>query len=77
MQRIAFADAEREFPRLLHRVREEGVGFEIVVGTAVVARLLPAVPQSAIKVGDLNAMLAGLPRLEDDAEGFSVDVQQL
>lgn len=77
MQRIAVADAERDFSSLLHRVREEGVGFELAVGGTVVARLLPAVPESPVKVRDLNALLAGLPKLGDDSEAFSADVRSI
>jgi hypothetical protein len=34
-------------------VDAEGVGFELAEGNTVVARLLPAVPQSPLKVQDL------------------------
>jgi antitoxin (DNA-binding transcriptional repressor) of toxin-antitoxin stability system len=77
MQRIAIADAERDFSNLIQRVCAEGVGFELALDGAVVAHLVPAVPQSPVKAADLNALLARLPKLEEDSAAFSADIEAI
>jgi hypothetical protein len=37
----------------------------------------PARPRSALKIQDLNTFLQGLPKLGDDAVGFSEDVRAI
>ena len=43
----------------------------------VIARLMPAAPGSRLKVADLNAFLAALPKLAEDADAFLEDVRTI
>jgi antitoxin (DNA-binding transcriptional repressor) of toxin-antitoxin stability system len=71
MHRISVTEAERDFSNLVDRVYSEDISVELERGDQVVACLTPAGPRSPLKVQDLNAFLASLPKLEDDAEAFS------
>ena len=77
MDRITVAEAERNFPALLNRVYSEGISVELQRGDSVIAYLCPAQPQSAMKIRDLAAFLAGLPKLQDDADAFSEDLRSI
>jgi antitoxin (DNA-binding transcriptional repressor) of toxin-antitoxin stability system len=77
MERIALADAERDFLRLVQRVYSEGVTVELDRGDQIVARISPAGPRSALKVQDLNAFLQNLPKLGDDVDAFSDDLRAI
>jgi antitoxin (DNA-binding transcriptional repressor) of toxin-antitoxin stability system len=77
MNRLTIAEAGRDFAGLVSRVCSEGVGVELQQGDSVIAYLTPAPPQSSLKVGDLNAFLQHLPRLEDDANAFLADVRAI
>ena len=70
MHRLTVTEAERNFVGLVNRVCSEGVGVELQRGDNVVAYLTPALPQSPLKVKDLNAFLQKLPKLEGDADAF-------
>ena len=76
-QRIALADAERDFSRLVHRVYSEGITVELDRGDQVIARISPVGPRSALKVRDLNAFLHNLPKLGDDAEVFHDEIRAM
>jgi len=77
MHRISVTEAERDFSKLVNRVYAEGISVELERGDKVIARLTPAGPRSPVKVHDLNAFLASLPKLEDDAEAFGADVRAI
>lgn len=77
MERIALADAERDFSRLVQRVYSEGITVELDRGDRIVARISPAAPRSSLKVQDLNAFLKNLPKLGDDADAFSEDLRAI
>ena len=77
MHRISVTEAERDFAGLVNRVYSEGTPVELERDDKVVAALVPAVPRSPLKVGDLNAFLRGLPKLEDDADAFLKDLRQI
>jgi antitoxin (DNA-binding transcriptional repressor) of toxin-antitoxin stability system len=77
MPRINVAEAERDFAKLVDRVHAEGIRVELERGNEVIALLGPAKPQSPLKVRDLNAFLQALPRLGNDAAGFSEDVRAI
>jgi len=77
VHRITIAEAERDFANLVNRVYSERIPVELERGHEVIARLTPAVPRSRLKVGDLNAFLAGLPGLGEDADAFLDDVRAI
>ena len=77
MNRLTVAEANRDFVGLVDRVCSEGVGVELQRDNRVIAYLTPAMPQSPLKVGDLNAFLQQLPKLEDDVDQFSADVRAI
>jgi antitoxin (DNA-binding transcriptional repressor) of toxin-antitoxin stability system len=77
MNRLTVAEAGRDFAELVSRVCSEGVGVELQQGDSVIAYLTPAPPQSSLEIRDLNAFLQRLPKLEDDAEAFSVDLHAI
>ena len=77
MERIALADAERDFSRLVQRVYSEGVTVEVDRGDQVIARIIPVGPRPALQVRDLNAFLKSLPKLGNDAEAFREDLHAI
>ena len=77
MERIALADAEQGFSRLVQRVYSEGIAIELDRGDRVIARISPVGPRPALQVRDLNAFLHGLPRLGDDAVAFGEDLKAI
>ncbi len=77
MHRITVTEAERDFSNLVNRVYSEGISVELERGDKVIARLTPAGPRSPLKVQELNAFLASLPKLEDDAEAYRRDIRAI
>jgi antitoxin (DNA-binding transcriptional repressor) of toxin-antitoxin stability system len=77
MERIALADAERDFTQLIQRVYSDGVTVEVDRGDRIVARISPVEPRPALQVHDLNAFLQSLPKLGDDADGFAEDLHSI
>jgi antitoxin (DNA-binding transcriptional repressor) of toxin-antitoxin stability system len=77
MHRISVTEAAQDFSNLVNRVYSEGISVELERGDQVVARLTPAGPRSPLKVQDLNAFLARLPKLDDDADAFSQDIRAI
>jgi hypothetical protein len=77
MDRLTVAEAGRDFAGLVSRICSQGVGVELQQGESVIAYLTPALPQSSLRVRDLNAFLQKLPRLEDDADAFLADVRAI
>jgi antitoxin (DNA-binding transcriptional repressor) of toxin-antitoxin stability system len=77
MHRITVAEADRDFAALVNRVSSEGISVELERDDKVVARLMPAAPQSRLKVGDFNAFLRGLPTLGNDSEAFESDLREI
>lgn len=77
MDRMTISEAERDLAGLVERVYSEGVTIGLQRGEQVVAYLTPAPPQSQLKVGALHAFLQGLPKLQDDTEGFLNDVRTI
>ncbi len=75
--RISVADAEREFSTLVDRVYSEGISIELERDDQVIAQLAPAALRSPLKVRDLNAFLASLPKLGDDTEAFLRDLRTI
>lgn len=66
-------DVLRNFSEYINRVVYRRERFVLVRGGKPVAELSP-VP-SGTRLGDLPALLAGLPRLGEDAEAFAADVE--
>jgi antitoxin (DNA-binding transcriptional repressor) of toxin-antitoxin stability system len=77
MQRLTITEAERNFAGLVNRVCSEGISVELQRDNSVIAYLTPALPQSPLKVCNLNAFLQQLPKLEDDTDAFSADVRTI
>ena len=77
MDRGTVAEAERDFANLVNRVYSEGISVELARGDEVVAQLIPAVPRSRLKVRDLNAFFARLPKLAEDTDAFLEDMREI
>jgi hypothetical protein len=77
MERVAVAEAGRDFTGLVSRVCSAGVGVDLQQGDSVIAYLAPAPPSSKLKVRDLDAFVQAPPSLEDDADAFLADVREL
>jgi hypothetical protein len=77
MYRFTVTEAERKYAGLVNRVCSEGVGVELQRDDGVIAYLTPGLPQSPLKIRDLNAFLQQLPKLDDDAGAFSADVRAI
>ena len=79
IERITEAEAARDLPGILDRVRIEGLTFEIVRGDQVVARLEPAATtEGAPKFGTMDALLDALRKIPpldpDDSRAFEKDL---
>ena len=75
MERVSATEAARRFSDLLNRVRYQGASFEIARGKEIVARIVPAVPPRAVKLAELDVLMANLPRLApEDVTRFEKDV---
>ncbi len=77
MEEISVTSAARNLSELLNRVAYQGTSFELKRGGKSIARLVPAVPAKQLKVSDLNDLFARLPPLEDDADGFARDIDEI
>ena len=77
MKPISIADAQRDLSALVDQVISNGISVDLERDERVVARITPVRPTSKIKVRDLGAFLAGLPKLGDDAAAFSEDVKNI
>jgi len=78
MERVSATEAARKLSDLLNRVRYQGASFEIARGKEVVARIVPAAPPRAVKVAELDELLANLPRLPPtDSAQFEKDVEKV
>lgn len=75
MESITATKAARHFSDLLNRVAYRHETLEISRGGRVVARLTPVWPSAGVKLKDLNALLSGLPGLDEDAAAFATDVE--
>ena len=64
MTRTSVTDVARNFADFVNRVAFRGERFTLVRGGRAVAELVPAPPSR--RLGDLPAMLAGLPRLKPE-----------
>lgn len=72
---ISVTEAIRNFSDYINRVSYRGERFTLLRGGKPVAELTP-VP-SGIRLGDLPALLASLPRLPDEvAEAFRDDLER-
>jgi len=74
MEQVSVTQAARRLPDLLNRVAYQGASFELTRGGRRIARLVPAGPSETVKVSELNAIFARLPKLDDDADAFERDI---
>lgn len=78
MERVTATEAARRFSDLLNRVRYQGASFEIARGKEIVARIVPAAPPRAVKLAELDALMANLPSLApEDVTQFEKDVDRV
>jgi prevent-host-death family protein len=77
MERISVTQAARNFSDLLNRVYYQGISVELERNNKVIARLVPVRPAARLRVEDLTAFFASLPKLGDDAEAFAEDVRSI
>jgi len=77
MEEISVTAAARNLSELLNRVAYQGSSFELVRGGKRIARLIPAGPAKRVKVSDLNRLFAGFPGLDNDAEAFARDIEEI
>jgi antitoxin (DNA-binding transcriptional repressor) of toxin-antitoxin stability system len=71
------AEAEQNFVKLVNKVYAEGISVDLERDDKVIARLMPAEPQSPLTIGELNAFLLNLPSLGNDADEFAQDVRAI
>jgi antitoxin (DNA-binding transcriptional repressor) of toxin-antitoxin stability system len=62
---------------LLNRVYYQGISVELERNNKVIARLVPVRPAARLRVENLNAFFASLPKLGEDAEAFAEDVRSI
>jgi len=73
--RLTVTEAVRNFSEILGRVRFKGERFILVKGGKPVAELGPTDTAAPVHLGELSAVLAGMPHLEpEDAERFALDL---
>lgn len=73
--RLTVTEAVRNFSEIIGRVRFKGERFVLVKGGKPVAELGPTDAAAPVRLGELPAILEGLPHLEpDDAERFARDL---
>ena len=77
MERMSVTQAARQFSDLLNRVFYQGTVVELERGNKVIARLSPAVPESIVKVKDLNRLFAELPSLGEGAKALEKDLADI
>lgn len=75
MEEITVTQAARNLSELVNRVARQGASFELTRGGRRIARLVPPRPPKEVKVAELGALFARLPRLDpDDIDGFEQDI---
>ena len=77
MEKISVTSAARNLSELLNRVAYQGASFELKRGGKSIARLVPAGPVQKVKVSDLNSLFARFPRLDEDADAFVRDIDEI
>lgn len=77
MEKINVTSAARNLSELLNRVAYQGASFELRRGGKSIARLVPAGPAKQVKVSDLNDLFACLPHLDEDADAFVRDIDEI
>jgi len=75
---LTVTEAVRNFSEIIGRVRFHGERFVLTKGGKPVAELGPTAAAARVRLGELPAILAGLPHLEpEDAERFARDLETL
>jgi hypothetical protein len=75
MERQLITDPTLDWGALVEHVYRDRVTVELARDQEVVATLAPVV--SAPQFSDLNAILAGVPRLNEECESFAKDVEDI
>lgn len=75
MEEINVTQAARNLTALVNRVARQGASFEPTRGGRPIARLVTPNPSEEVKVLELSALFARLPRLDpDDIDAFEQDI---
>jgi hypothetical protein len=75
MEQLSLSDTNVDWRALLEHVVRDNVTIDIQEGNTTVARILPIA--GGVSLGNLNAVLASLPHLEDDANSFANDLEAI
>jgi hypothetical protein len=75
MEQLSLADTNVDWRALVEHVVRDSVSVEIQQGETTVARISPVM--SGLALSGLNAALAAVPPLGDDAESFANDLKAL
>lgn len=74
-KKLTSTEASRNFSEILGRVHLRGESFLLTRHGRVIAQLAPVEPPKVVRLGQLAAILDGLPRLDPgDAGRFERDV---
>lgn len=74
--RLTVTEAVRNFSEIVGRVRFRGERFVLLKSGRPVAELVPADAAAPVRLGDLPAVLEGLPHLDpEDADRFAADLE--
>jgi antitoxin (DNA-binding transcriptional repressor) of toxin-antitoxin stability system len=75
-KKISATEAVRKFSEILGYVHYKGDSYTVVRGGKSVASISPvAEPQGSKKLGELQSLLASIPKLGAEAEAFESDIR--
>ncbi len=77
MERISVTQAVRQFSDLMNRVYYQGTTVELERGNKIIARISPVLPESPLKVKNLNKFFHELPSLGGDTKNFAKDLSNI
>jgi antitoxin (DNA-binding transcriptional repressor) of toxin-antitoxin stability system len=75
--RVSIDQKSPDLLDLVDRACADGVGIDLERGGRIVATLTPASTTPTLRVSELNAFLANLPKLGDDADDFLEEMRAL
>ena len=77
-QTISATNAVRTFSEILNDIKYKGTIYTIVRSGKPIAEIAPASPTiKIVTLSQLPAMLDHMPKLGDDAEGFTEDIREI
>ena len=75
MERQSITDPALDWAVLVEHVLHDQVTVELERDQKIVARLSPV--KSAPRMSELNAILANVPRLDDECQSFAQDIEDI